>query len=391
MGLWDRVRGVGPGGYRERAAKRLERQGELAAAVELYLEASLPDEAARVLLLRADAEPKLERRVAFFEQAAITAASEALSKQARARKARLSYDLVKARGGVGRSELYEAATELEAAGEGLLAAEAFASLGDAEGEIRALTSAGAIDRLEERLKRDAADAKEEADESLALRRMQDHDRGAERRAALRLASESGAEGGPIRDLAREIRQRLVRGPLISLVAEGRAMNVALGIEVTIGRGEATIVVGSRALSRVHLKLFRRGAECWVEDNATRNGTLLRGARLGAPLPVGSGLDLKLGGEVPVRIAPDACGGVRVELGADVYIAPLGALGVGGFAVALEGPGGDEASFVTLESSPERPAYRRQLELGRKVELCLGDEISAERGGAPVLTVGVATP
>lgn len=129
----------------------------------------------------------------------------------------------------------------------------------------------------------------------------------------------------------------------------------------------------------------------MEDNATRNGTLLRGARLGAPLPVGSGLDLKLGGEVPVRIAPDACGGVRVELGADVFIAPLGALGVGGFAVALEGPGGDEASFVTLESSPERPAYRRQLELGRKVELCLGDEISAERGGAPVLTVGVATP
>ena len=45
----------------------------------------------------------------------------------------------------------------------------------------------------------------------------------------------------------------------------------------------------------------------------------------------------------------------------------------------------------LESSPERPAYRRQLELGRKAELCLGAEISAERGGAPVLTVGVATP
>lgn len=385
MGLWDRLRGVGPGGYRERAAKRLERQGDLSAAVEAYLDAGLPDDAARVLLLRADAEPKLERRMAFFEQAAAAAASEALAKQARSRKARLAYDLVKSRTGVARGELLQAATELEAAGEGLLAADAYASLGDAEGEIRALTSAGAIDRLEERLRRDAEVAKDESDKSLTLRRIQDADRGAERRRALRLALEAEVSEGPIFDLAREIRQRLARGPIVSLIVSGVPMHVALGEAVTIGRGEATIVAGSRALSRVHLRVFRKGDGGWVEDLGTRNGTSLAGARLAAPVPIGGGLELKLGGEVPVRVEPHELG-VRLEVAGETYVAPLGPLRVGAFTLALDGPGGDDASFVVLRSLPDGPAFRGPLELGREVELCFGDELAETRGGPPLLTV-----
>jgi len=50
---------------RAREAQAKELAGELASAVDLYLEAGLPDEAARVLLLRADAEPAPEKRLAF--------------------------------------------------------------------------------------------------------------------------------------------------------------------------------------------------------------------------------------------------------------------------------------------------------------------------------------
>ena len=50
--------------------------------MELYLEASLPDEAARVLLLRADGEPVIHRRVMFCDVAARTAADEGLKKKA---------------------------------------------------------------------------------------------------------------------------------------------------------------------------------------------------------------------------------------------------------------------------------------------------------------------
>src|SRR5512139_4097431 len=149
MGLWDRIRGVGKGGYRARAAEKLESEGELENAALAYVEAALPDEAARVILLRADVEPSLERRVALFDRAAGLAADPELARKARARKARLSYDLVRAHGTLARSELFGAATELEAAGEHDLAAEAFKLLGDTEGEVRALTAAGASKKHEE--------------------------------------------------------------------------------------------------------------------------------------------------------------------------------------------------------------------------------------------------
>jgi hypothetical protein len=387
MGLWDRLRGVGPGGYHDRAARRLEREGDLGGAVEAYLEANLPDEAARVLLLRGDAESSLERRIAFFEQASDTAQSPDLARRARSRKAKLAYDLVKQKGPAGKSELGHAAVELEAAGEHLLAAEAFAALGDAEGEIRALANAGAIDRLEERLARDANASRQENRRTLALRRVEDLDRAAERREALRIATEAGDREERIVDLAREIRQRLARGPLVELRAEGAPVLLALGEEVSLGRGDATIVVGSRALSRLHLRVFRGadGAPS-IEDAGTRNGTFLRGARLAGPIPVGEGIEVRLGGEIPCTLRPSGRH-VSIAVAGRTYVAPLGPFRLGPLRVRLEGKGGDEHSFVVMETDDAGVAYRGPLALARKVELCFGDEIALERGGEPVMIVG----
>ena len=94
-----------------------ELAGDLASAVTLYLEAEEHDEAARVLLLRADAEANPEQRIAFCDMAARTAKSEELKRQALGRKALLSLDVISTRGGPSvRSELSRVARELEQTG-----------------------------------------------------------------------------------------------------------------------------------------------------------------------------------------------------------------------------------------------------------------------------------
>jgi hypothetical protein len=389
MGLWDRIRGIGKGGYRARAAEKLERLGELENAALAYVEAALPDEAARVILLRADAEPSLERRVSLFERAAGLAADPEIARKARARKARLAYDLVRAHGTLARSELFGAAQELEVAGEHELAAEAFKLLGDTDGEVRALTAAGAIEKLEERLKSDAATSKRDHDRAFATRRATDLDRGGERRAALRAAAEALAHGPDERleDLSRAIRHRLVRGPTCGLVLDGEAAAVAFGERVTIGRGGATIVVASRSVSREHIVVRREGDVVVVEDLGTRNGTFLAGARLGAPLPVGEGVSLMLGADLPCRIEPKL-GGVSIAVAGAVFVAPLGPLRHGGWSLDVETDEGE--AYLVLESSADAPAFLGELLAARRIDLAAGDAVARARGGPVVLRVGATS-
>ena len=387
MGVFDRFWGRGPDGYKARAAQRSEMAGDLDGALRSFLDAELPDEAARVLMLRADAEPALDRRMAFCAQAARIAKDKSIVREALSRKARLRYDVLKGKGNAMRMEILLAAKELEEADENETAADAYALAEDREGEIRALTAAGLIDRLEDKLRVSQAEAKQGQDQGLALRRIQDLDRAAERREALRLAAEAFGVGQPderIEELARVIRTKLLRGPVIELRTGGAVRRYALGAEVTVGRGESTIVVGTRSLSRVHLRVSRVGGDIVVEDAGTRNGTFLAGARIAGKIPLGAGLTLKLGGDVPCRVAPvtseEEGGGVVVEVGGLSYFAPLGELSLGGWRVGLAGTGGDEASFVTLTTAQDVPAFLGDLQLATVVELAAGDAPSTARGG-----------
>jgi hypothetical protein len=147
-----------------KAARAKEMSGELADAVDLYQEAGLPDEAARVLLMRADGERSAEKRIALLALAAYTAQSEDIKKKAAGRKALVSFDVLRGRGGSFlKSEVLAVARELEEAGELEPAADAYALAGDADGEIRALTAAGAIERLEDRLRANEAATRDERD------------------------------------------------------------------------------------------------------------------------------------------------------------------------------------------------------------------------------------
>ncbi len=392
MGVFDRLFGVGLGGYKARAAERCEMAGDLDGAVRSFIDAELPDEAARVLLLRADAEPSVERRMAFCAQAARLAKDPKRLKESLGRKARLRFDVLRGRGNAMKSEILLAAKDLEDADENEVAADAYALVEDKEGEIRALTAAGLIERLEEKLRVSQSETRLDQAQTIGLKRVQDLDRGAERREALRLAAElRRAEGSGsderIEELARVIRSKLLRGPIVELKVDGVVRRYALGREVTIGRGEATIAVGTRALSRVHLRIFRVDGGVFVEDSGTRNGTFLAGARISGRIPVGEGLSLKLGGDVPCRISPThdlEDGGVMVEIGGLAYFAPLGELPVGRYRVGLDGPGGDDQSYVILSSSVDAPAFLGELQLAPTVELCAGDAPSETRGGPPKL-------
>ena len=396
VGLFDSFRKPSEG-RRAKKARACELAGDLSAAVDLYLEAELPNEAARVLLLRADAEASADKRIAFSSAAANTATDEALKKRALGRKALVSLDVIRARGGPSmRSELSRIAADLESAGELERAVEVYVELGDADAEVRVLTEMGAIDRLEERLKRSASDTRKARAIADVRRRVTDLDKTAERRAALEAARAHLAEHEDeiVSDAARGIRARLVTAPVVDLEIEGKMQRVAFGADVTIGRGDATILVAARPVSRTHVRVRRAAGDVVVEDLDTRNGTMLAGARIDGPIPVGKGLRIELGGEVPCTLTPTteleekriAPSGVILEIAGGRWLAPLGELCVGELRVerVVEG----ESAFLVLRtpSGAARPILG-EYELAASVELCHGDEIRQTRGGPVVLRVG----
>ena len=115
MGFFDRLRG------RHRAesrAKKRELAGDLEKATELYLEADRPEEAVRLLLLRADAEGDPHKRMVLCAQAARIGEGTEAGDEALKRKARLGFDVVKgAQGATMKGELVRVAQELETAGD----------------------------------------------------------------------------------------------------------------------------------------------------------------------------------------------------------------------------------------------------------------------------------
>jgi hypothetical protein len=389
VGLFD-LFSRGKDEARRKTARARELSGDLEGAVEAYLEADLPDDAARVLLLRADAERSAERRLAFCALAQETATDPDLQKKARGRKALLGFDMLRGKGAsLLTSEVLAVARELEEAEELERAADAYALAGDTEGEVRALTAAGAIERLEERLRATEASAKSENARATALRRIADLDKTAERRSALAQCDAWLAQHHDERVAATalSIRARLLRGPIVDLLVDGERERFALGDEVTIGR-DGTIPVGARAVSRQHVRLFRGPSGPMVEDLGTRNGTTLAGARLTAPVPIGTGVALRLGGEIPCSLAPVpatfAHGPlIAIQVGGERHLAALGPLLLFGWELVERRDG--SSAFVVLRTAPgASPAFLGSYQLAREVELCAGDAIAAERGGRPRL-------
>jgi tetratricopeptide (TPR) repeat protein len=386
-------------------AERSENRGELSAAVELYLTADAPDEAARVLLLRADAEQNIERRLAHYARAAASSPDGEHGRSASQRSAALRFDVARSAGGLGLdAELRRLAKELEACEHWDKVLEAYRMLGDAAGEIRALEGAGNIDALEEKLDADRERTRITRQRGALLKQLRDLEQLAERHKAIGVArawldardadgsAGGGSAGGGAAERGEEevaamlhrIRARLITAPCITLEWRGTIGHYVLGEEITIGRTRSDILIASTAISRQHLRVFRRDGTPHVEDLDTRNGTLLAGARLAGAIPVGDGLALSLAGQVPCDIEPHAQG-VQIDVAGQRHIAALGPLEIEGWRIndAHEG----EDRFVCLSTAADRsPPFKGELGLRRRIELAVGDALSDSRAGPIVLSV-----
>jgi hypothetical protein len=157
----------------------------------------------------------------------------------------------------------------------------------------------------------------------------------------------------------------------------------------------TITVASLALSRSHLAVARRDGRPHVRDLESRHGTTVGGVPLHGEMPVGEGLELRLGGEVPcvVRPAAERPGAVVIEIGGVRHVAPLGpaTLGVGRWSLARvnaraapDGPTNAFVDWVELVTHDAPPAFANGLRFAPRITLLAGDAFRDEPGGDEVL-------
>jgi tetratricopeptide (TPR) repeat protein len=387
LAFFDRIFGKG---RQTAAARTAELRGDLAGAAELFGEAGQPEEAARVMILRADGETDARAKLQFLAQAAqLAAAGGDRQKEARRRRAELLLALAgdASVSAIARHEVIEAARDLEAIGEPLKAAEAFARAGDKEGEARALQAAGDVERLEfllssEQFKERTSRAREDRTKDVDL--MIECGRRREALAALDELLRATPDDAPLRERANALRSRMVMAPIVCLEMLGERWTMVLGDEVVIGRSEGAIKVSSNAVSRQHLRISRDGDDVVVRDLESRNGTQLRGINLAGTLPVRDGIELKLGREVSLRIAPckRLAGAVEIEVAGERYVACVGknCLPVDGLALAAGADG-----WVELMATGTH-AYVAGVEWMPRATLLAGDAIATARAGDVVVKV-----
>lgn len=376
--LWSRLRSLlrREGALRGRA-RTAEAKGDLARAAALYVEAGLEQEAVRVLLTHAEQLEDPLGRLGYLARARDFSEGqerERLSRRCAEQRLELAKQRVLRLTAV---ELDELANELSRLNEPALAAEAHALAGNVEDQAKALVEAGAIERLEAVL--DADRQRSEAALAAKERALLAHDleRSGRRREALALAR--AGDDATLRELARQIESRRVKGPRVVLEVDGERRQFVFGREVSLGRSGATVEIPSPAVSRSHLLLSRGEAGPNVED-VSRNGTTLNGVALDAVLTVREAITLELGGEVAVRLAPDVDFCLRVELLDEVLFAPLGAISsqVGTFDLSADG------WLELIPASGE--VYLGELRVVQPVQLCRGDRLSLSRQGAVVVGV-----
>ncbi|HEY2366423.1 MAG TPA: FHA domain-containing protein [Polyangiaceae bacterium] len=388
MSVFDRL--FGKGGE-VRNAKRAELRGELDKAAELYGIAGAPEEAARVMILRGDAETDARARMKHYTQAVATA-PEGSTVRDDARKKRAGL-LVAQFGGTAlsesaRRELRGAAGELLAVGDATNAAEAYKLAGDSEGQAKALAQAGDVDSLEQLLSEQQKKERQERERQNVHGDVEVLASSGRRREALAAAEKwlAAHDDASLRDRAAMLKARRVLGPVVRVRIRGKDTSIALGDDLVIGRTEGTLHVPSQAVSRQHLRLAREGGTIVVRDLGSRNGTQLRGMNLVGvvPIPDSGALELTLGKEVHVRIERSTIldDAIAIDLGSSTYVAPLGRARVPDLSWELcAGDGG----WVEL-ACDGAPPYAGDVRLGERVTLLAGDVLASERGGPEILRV-----
>jgi hypothetical protein len=373
VGIWERLR-------RRSAGERHEEAGELEEAVAAYSREGRGEDAARVLSTLADLAGEARGALELLARARRLVPGESEAGKGLARRyGRIRLDLARRSGAMLPSELSAIGAELEAAGDVAGARDALRLAGDTEGETRLLVAHGEIDALEETLSAEQDAARRAIRLKDALREIAALDAAGQRVRAIEVSRRYDAP--ELREAGRAIEQRLVRPPGLRMELPDMVARLALGATVVVGRREADVIVSSPLVSRHHLRLFRAGdGTCQVEDLGAANGTVLSGARLSGAIPIRGELSLLMGGEVPCVLAPFG-DGVRIDVGSETTIAPLGPAIVGRFAIAIAR---DVYRLTSMADGPAPLLGRATVAEG--IDLAIGDEVREARDGPCVLRV-----
>lgn len=307
-----------------RLASAAEAEGRYRDAARLYAEAGEPRAAAEALLFLAGRAPSLRERADAYEDALRFLADDA------ARRAEVEVQLGMTRledarlHGLGNAEarrvLAEAAARLEAHARPAEAAAAWELLGREDDLARCLAAAGEVERLEALLSEGqraeaqartvrAAVAEYELATALGQR--------LEARAALLRALDATPAEPSLVALLRDLDARLVAGTSVTLHVGERACTFVGALPAGLGR-DAEIRVRGASVSRRHAEIARDAAGAFVvRDAGSRNGTLVGGLPLGAPLALDVPRTIGLGDDVSVTLVPgDGVIDVEVERGPD---------------------------------------------------------------------------
>jgi FHA domain len=384
FGLFGKERGL-------RLAKQAELRGELGKATELYAQAGSLSDCARVMLLRGHAELDPRMRLQLYTQAVSHAPENApVRTEARKERARLVVGMIGQNPvtALEKREVGDAARELLELGEGTFAAEAFRNLGDLDGEARALEIAGDIEALESLLARRAATESKRRLVDVVAQEAEDlKSRGARKKALMAaedLLLDNPGNAALIAQVA-DLKRRRIQASLVSLMIRDQTMRVSFARPLIVGRTEGHLQIPSNTVSRSHLSVDCQDGDFWVTDLQTRNGTTLRGLRISGPLAVGAGLELMLGGAIPIAFAPhpDLPGALQVDAEGQKLVACFQCLKLPGLGWTLSA--GDDA-WCELRGSPSAPIFERDLNMEMTVQLLQGDHFSEARGEGAVLRI-----
>lgn len=295
-----------------------------------------------------------------------------------------------------RELLEEAAATLESGESWEAAGDCLLELGDRNRAANAYARAGLLERVEEVLslqeREQARRRREEScfrDYELLLQGGQ-RDQAAE---ALRACVEAAEQKGEYRRLLAALEGRLLTAGRVEVEVEGRRLVLIGRFPVLIGRDvDCDLQTRGSGVSRHHARLELSAGQVLVSDCDSRNGTLLNGLRVGAPLPLPASATLTLSEDCQIELS--VAGGppltLRLEVSRGLDNGVLALVSLAPVRLVEWIPGAPDVEISFGRGRPMARALTHQLFLngalaGGDVQLVRDDTVST--GGRSLRVLG----
>ncbi len=205
-----------------------------------------------------------------------------------------------------RELLLEAAALLEEGESWEQAGDCFLELGDQSRAANVYAKGGLVERVEEVLSQHEQAQGRLRREDTCFRDYELHLQGGERddaAEALRACVEAAAQKGEYRRLLATLEERLLTSGRVELEAEGHALIVVGRFPLLIGReADCDLQARGSSVSRHHARVYPgEDGQLLIADCGSRNGTLLEGMPLGAPLPLPPAATVGLGDSCQLQL------------------------------------------------------------------------------------------